>query len=251
MLDVCILVRKRSQLVFERNTFFFSCSTYSCVFLACRPMTNPISTDWGEEKHVLMKFVGVETLENDDEKSYAMIKMLASRVRSMTGSEREDLYGAMRTLVKLADAPAEEQEVLLNTLANAPTSRQAQHSNSLLLGDKSEQGVDTIIQEFQDEEDRLSALLENPNKKGISFLDEDVSQDRAGNHKEGTNVQIQIPPKRTESWSRYGTTAARGEVGDWRRNRDMVDRKRRYCRVYKATAAFFGVLPLPYIESLG
>lgn len=189
-----------------------------------------------------MQFIGSETDAGDDMHVFATIKTLASRVRNMKISEREDLYSAMRTLVKLADSPVDEQDVLLNTLSNSPTSRQAntQRSNSLVLGDEMDEGVENLIDEFQAQEDKLSATLPDSKKKGIWFVDGDVSHDCAGSDEQRANVEVSSSPKRTDSFARYGNSG-RAQVSDWRKDRDSVDRKRRYCRLYKALAGFFGV----------
>jgi len=182
------------------------------------------------------------------------VKALASRGGNMTLSEREDLYSAMRTLVKLADAPAEDHELLFNTIQNSPASRHGcqggkrTHANLLVLSDESDEGIEIAVKACQEEEERLSAMLPNTKRRGISFVEGDVSEDCAVVKKPDDKAQelaVSTSPRRatkTESFSHY-SGAARGaskRAPDWHKNRDLVDRKIRHCRIYKALAALSG-----------
>ena len=144
------------------------CKDGELTSLRHRPLTSPVRGDWEAERSALMQFMGDEDHHQEEQKhaglenDLSVIKVLAMRVKKMSVQEREDLYSAMRTVVKLAesmtDSEASEGEAQAREKAafNALINRSsASRAVTAQLERPSSAEAERILNEFEQEEEDI------------------------------------------------------------------------------------------------
>ena len=147
----------------------------ACIFLMepnsnkHRPLTSQSAVDdWEAETSVLLQFVGAHkkvmptSAADEQERVLSVVTTLTSRVKEMSVKQREDLYGAMRRIVKMAESE-QDADVAINTFFNCSPLASISRRNS----------VEELIMEFQEEEARLiPALLLGSSLGVVPIVDE-------------------------------------------------------------------------------
>ena len=189
---------------------------YGCVPLLThvrhRPLTSPVKGNWKAERSALMQFIGNDgdqqrrTQEGFDH-DFNVIKTLALRVRKMSTQEREDLYSAMRTIVKMAesmtDSEASEnaqtrEDTMLNTLINRSSpSRAVTARVDRELSDE----VQDILDELEGKEKLPLSLQDGLLQRG-NVLNGDAHEMQAVQQGDGGERPPLEPPSKTPSVAR-------------------------------------------------
>ena len=153
-----------------------------------------------------MQFIGNDgdqqrrTQEGFDH-DFNVIKMLALRVRTMSTQEREDLYSAMRTIVKMAESMPDSEasdnaqareDAMFQTLINRSSPSRAVTAR---VDRKSSDEVQDILDELEGEAiEKLHPSLQDGLLQGANVLNGGAHEMQARPRSKSTRTSGQVPP---------------------------------------------------------